>query len=255
MNHSRLWRLLLCGATGCAASGNFVPVEYATALSPDGEHGAAEYSLDTQLQQVGILQIWFQGFSREKQNGHPESQLHLGFMLVNLGEGSIELDAKSLFLEELRSRSGVWGRIAPSAVAGNTRVAPSYRQEVDVSFALPSETNSEDVESFRLAWAVHDGTTHAAQTRFLPAQERPEPHPREAYYGYCWMYPWPAYAWPYAEYAWPYFEYGWPHPGYGWPYYCGAAGAPYPVPLDGWGYWFSPIPGHLPPSYMRSRHR
>jgi hypothetical protein len=242
------WFLLFGAATACATPRSFAPAEYATALSPDGEHGAAEYELDAKLHQPGVLQIWFQGFSRDEQSGHPEPRLHLGFVLVNLGEDPIELDARSVFLEDVRWRNGVLGRVAPQAVEGNTRVAPSYRQEIDVSFALPSEMSSEDVESFRVAWSVHDGITYAARTLFFPEQERPAPHPKEAYHGYCWMYPWPYYARPYYDYA-------WPHSDYGWPYYCVAPGAPYAVPYDGWGYWFAPLPGPLPPSYMRSRHR
>lgn len=239
---------LLCIATGCAASRSFVPVEYATALSPDGEHGAAEYELYAKQQELGILQIWFQGVSQEELSGHPESRLHLGFMLVNLGPDPIEFDPKSVFLEDVRLASGVLRRIPPSAVEGNTRVAPSYRQEIDVSFALPSETKSDDVEAFRVAWGLHDGTTYAAQTHFIPEQPRRVPRLHETYYGYCWIYPSP-------YYAWPYYDFGWTHSGYGWPYYCGTPGGLDWIPPYGWGYWFAPLPGPLPPSYMRSRHR
>jgi hypothetical protein len=138
--------------------------------------------------------------------------------------------------------------VPPLRVEGNIRVAPSHRQEIDVTFRLPGVTSPDEVQSYRVAWTIRDGGTHAAQTAFLAVTEPTSPGPRHtasySYGVYWWVYPWAddGYGWPYYYPVWPYY--------YGW--------APYPVTYEHggyWRYWMYPAPLPLPPSYLRSRHR
>ncbi|MEO8181674.1 MAG: hypothetical protein ABI895_22795 [Deltaproteobacteria bacterium] len=166
---------------------------------------------------LATARLWSRGVSRQDSDGL--TLVRIGFQLVNLGETPIELDVKSLSLEEVVLDDRTSYRIPPLRVDGSTRVAPSFRQEIEVSFSLPGQPDPGAVHSYRLAWSVRDGGTYTARTLFVAAHERPRSHPHTAHsYGYYWVvYPWPYYGWPYFGYGWPYAAYGAPYYDYGWP--------------------------------------
>lgn len=233
--------MLVLLASGCAGPRAFVPVESAAAVSPTGRDIAAEYQLGAPEHVLGAVRIWSGGVSQQDLAGETQTLVHVGFLVLNLGDSPIELDPKSLLLLEVLLENGTSYRVPVLRVQGETRVAPGYRQELEASFSLPGQPAPDSVHAYRVAWRIRNGAAYAAQTTFVPAPElRRTRRPARRYHGhyYFWVYPWPYYGY------WPYY--------YGWPYHYGSA--PYPMPYEQWRYWRHSPPFPLPPPYLEPRH-
>jgi hypothetical protein len=200
--------LLVLFALGCATPQAFVPLAEVRSPAPDGEHNAADYTLEPHAH----VQVWSRGAFRDENEGKTETVVHVGFVLDNQGSAPVRLDEKRLYLEDIASTEGGIEKLAPVQIDGNAAVAPSATGQVEAYFALPKRIWPSDIVGYRVVWALEGSEkTPLQHTAFQSTRYGPRVY--LAYY-------------PYAPYYW-----GWYYPWRPYPFY-----APYP-------YWGPPVYG------------
>lgn len=203
--------LALSVGTGCVSSRAFVPGERVTALSPHGNHLAAEYAVSDASHAVAEVKVWSRGAVRDGDG----TTIRVGFQVDNMGAAAVRLEPDQLYLDDVELEEGELGRIRPSSTDGDTLVPPGEEREVEVTFALPDDVWPGDVLNYRVVWRLRNGGSYLQKTPFLRAPRR-EYDPSFSY-GYYGFYPGYSY-WPYGYRAWPSWRYRRYYPGPGWRY-------------------------------------
>jgi hypothetical protein len=203
----------LLGGAGCATSRAFRPAEHVTALSPRGDHYAAEYTVRDASHLIAEVKVWSRGASRDGSDGEAATIVHVGFEVGNLGEAPVRLEPKQLYLDDVVFDDGERDRIRAFRINGDTLVPPGSEREIEVLFSLPEDVWPNDVLGYRVAWQLSNGGSYSQKTPFLRAVNRRDADPLYPYvpfYGYHSVY------WPYPYGVWPSWRYGRYYPG--WPH-------------------------------------
>lgn len=176
--------LLLLVSCGPAVQ-EFVPAEKLTARAPipDG-YAAAEYDLETEGTDLGEAKVWSKGAYRATIDGNRYTVIELGFEIENelrqpLALQRIQLD--SLTADNLRYQDR-----RPARVLGAQEIPPGEESQLTAYFFLPPQVDPNDVEAFRVEWAV--GTGQVRYDESTPFLQQPEPRRTRAGYYYTPFY-------------------------------------------------------------------
>lgn len=163
----------------------FVPAEKLTARAPipDG-YAAAEYDLQSDGRDLGEAKVWSKGAYRATVGGNRYTVVELGFEIENelpqpLALQQLELD--SLTTDNLRYEDR-----RPARIVGVQEIPPGDERQLTAYFFLPPQVNPNDVEAFRVEWAVGTGQLRYDET--TPFLQQPEPRPTRAGYYYTPFY-------------------------------------------------------------------
>jgi hypothetical protein len=206
--------LALLAGTGCVSTRAFVPGERVTALSPRGNHFAAEYAVSDGSHPIAEVKVWSRGATRDGDG----TIIHVGFQVDNVGAAPVQLEPAQLYLDDVKLEEGELDRIRPSSTNGETTVPPGEEREVEVSFQLPDDVWPGDVLNYRVVWRLRNGGSYSQKTPFIRARGQDYADPSFSFsYGYYGFYPGYSY-WPYGYRAWPSWRYRRYYPGPGWRY-------------------------------------
>jgi hypothetical protein len=159
--------LLACGG----AREQFTPAERATAQTYEG-YTAAEYAIDGRRGELGDAKVFTRGAFRARVDGRERTLVHVGFLIENNARYPIRLRPERLRLDSATVDEYVLQNVEPTRIEGPAVVRPGDEREINVYFALPPGVDPQNVDAFRVSWALaFNGDTYAQRTPFVELKE------------------------------------------------------------------------------------
>jgi hypothetical protein len=166
--------LVLAGAgiTACGSTTeNFLPSERATSRSPEG-YTAAEYQIQGETGSLGEVKVWSRGAYRSEVDGAPRTVLHVGFDIDNSSDEPLTLDSGRISLDYASLNDKTLVNLQPDRVVGQAAVPAHASHSVQAFFVLPHGFSPQNLDAFRVQWAISNGEiTYSQRTPFLEVQE------------------------------------------------------------------------------------
>jgi hypothetical protein len=157
---------------GCGSgTQNFTPSDRTTSRSPSG-YVASDYDVDSNLGEFSDAKVWSRGAFTTKVAGVKRTVVHVGFELENHLNQPIAFDARGVRLDQVNAGKKGMFEVAPGWIQGQPTLAAQQARRLDVFFVLPPGIAPNDVNGFRVNWALNGGFQHYAQrTPFLKERE------------------------------------------------------------------------------------
>jgi hypothetical protein len=147
-------------AVGCGSQTEyFRPTEQATAEGTEGEP-ASSYEIQDEQGKLGEVTVWSEGAAKGEVAGREPTLVHIGMRVENLGDEPLAVDRNELRVEAIDVGDETLPRarlIAMDPPGGNLTVRPGSEQDFDLYFEVPAGLSPDDLDGFRLRWAVVDG--------------------------------------------------------------------------------------------------
>lgn len=139
--------------SGCSRYEAFRPSQEATAASLEG-FPAAEYEPQAADRALGEVKVWSMGAKKVRYGGEPRTLLHTGLEVRNTSNQTIIIDPAQLRLEAVVLDDESLENIEVSNFEGPARIAAGDAETIDVFFAMPDGIDPDDLDAFRLKWAL-----------------------------------------------------------------------------------------------------
>jgi hypothetical protein len=182
--------MVVLGA-GCAGtqSERFQPTERATATAETGQT-AAEYDLGV----AGDAKVWSKGAYEADVNGQRRTVVHTGLQVENRTAAPMHID--DMRVTAVRAGDRQITEVMPLRLSGDRTIPANDEGQIEVLFVLPPEIDDpQEVDSFRVRWALGgENVAYRQTTPFLeeedPEVRYPDPYFFSPYYD-PWFYPGP----------------------------------------------------------------
>lgn len=169
-------RLPFLVATVAACGGGpeyFRPTEKLSETS--GGYPAASYDIRSRDAQVGQVNVWSSGAYEEESRRGDHVVVHVGLEVENNSQMPIVLDTSKLAMSrvEIDDDRLVDARLlSVQSEDGDLVVGPGRVESFDVYFQVPQTDNPQNLDSFRVRWALRwNGQEYLQYTPFLEMYE------------------------------------------------------------------------------------